>query len=290
MNIASTSARQPDDRAPTYGPAKAALVNLSKQLANVYSGRGVLTNCVCPGITRTEAAMRAAVQRTGRTGDDPRRVFDEYFGPRRPLPAGRFGEPEDTAALVALLCSELAAWVTGACFDIDGGWVKGHWLGFPTLTLVAPDGSRRRELVTTTGYFAWSPRGDALAFTNRGISIVQVGGGKLRHLVATPEGTVVGSLSWSPDGGSIVFQSGDLDVVDLCRVFADGTTLTQLAGCMPNNNGHDLSSDGQTVVFVQSTGPDCDHSPDSRIVVVPLNGGPMSVLAQEGRSPQWLGG
>jgi len=124
VNIASTSARQPDDRAPTYGPAKAALVNLSKQLANLYSGRGVLTNCVCPGITRTESAMAAAVARTARTDDDPRRVFDEYFGARRPLPAGRFGEPEDTAALVALLSSDLASRITGACIDVDGGWVK----------------------------------------------------------------------------------------------------------------------------------------------------------------------
>ena len=124
VNIASTSARQPDDRAPTYGPAKAALVNLSKQLANLYSGRGVLTNCVCPGITRTESAMAAAVARTARTGDDPKRVFDEYFGARRPLPAGRFGEPENTAALVVLLSSDLASWITGACIDVDGGWVK----------------------------------------------------------------------------------------------------------------------------------------------------------------------
>jgi len=124
VNIASTAGRQPDGPVPTYGPAKAALINLSKQLANEYSGRGVLTNCVCPGITRTEAAMAAAVRRTGRTGDDPGRVFDEYFGSRRPLPAGRFGEPEDTAALVALLCSERAAWITGTCIDVDGGWVK----------------------------------------------------------------------------------------------------------------------------------------------------------------------
>jgi len=124
VNVASTAARQPDGPVPTYGPAKAALVNLSKQLANVYSSRGVLTNCVCPGITRTEAAMAAAVRRTGRHDDEPGRVFDEYFGPRRPLPAGRFGEPEDTAALVALLCSERAAWITGTCIDVDGGWVK----------------------------------------------------------------------------------------------------------------------------------------------------------------------
>ncbi len=124
VNIASTSGRQPDDRVPTYGPAKAALINLSKQLANVYSSRGVLTNCICPGITRTEAAIAAAVHRTGRTGDDPARVFDEYFGARRPLPAGRFGEPADTAALAAFLCSARASWITGACFDVDGGWVK----------------------------------------------------------------------------------------------------------------------------------------------------------------------
>jgi len=124
VNIASTAGRQPDGPVPTYGPAKAALINLSKQLANEYSARGVLTNCVCPGITRTEAATAAAVRRTGRTGDDPGRVFDDYFGPRRPLPAGRFGDPEDTAALVALLCSERAAWITGTCIDVDGGWVK----------------------------------------------------------------------------------------------------------------------------------------------------------------------
>ena len=124
VTVASTAARQPDDQLPTYGASKAALVNLSKLLANAYSRQGVLTNCVCPGITRTESATASAVRRTGRTADEPRRVFEEYFGARRPLPAGRFGEPEDTAAVIALLCSERASWITGACIDVDGGWVK----------------------------------------------------------------------------------------------------------------------------------------------------------------------
>jgi 3-oxoacyl-[acyl-carrier protein] reductase len=124
VNVSSTAGRQPDDQLPTYGPNKAALINLSKLLANAYSRQGVLTNCVCPGITRTEAAIASAVRRTGRTGDDPGRVFDEYFGARRPLPAGRFGEPGDTAGLVAFLCSEAASWITGVCVDVDGGWVK----------------------------------------------------------------------------------------------------------------------------------------------------------------------
>jgi NAD(P)-dependent dehydrogenase (short-subunit alcohol dehydrogenase family) len=44
---------------------------------------------------------------------------------KRPIPAGRLGEPTDVAGLVALLASDRASWITGACFTIDGGIVRG---------------------------------------------------------------------------------------------------------------------------------------------------------------------
>jgi NAD(P)-dependent dehydrogenase (short-subunit alcohol dehydrogenase family) len=73
VNVSSTAGRQPDEQLPTYTASKAALINLSKLLANAYSRSGVLTNCVLPRITRTEAATASAIRRTGRTADDPRR-------------------------------------------------------------------------------------------------------------------------------------------------------------------------------------------------------------------------
>ncbi|MGH7819008.1 MAG: SDR family oxidoreductase, partial [Candidatus Binatia bacterium] len=128
--IASTSARQPDVVVPHYNAAKAAMVNLSKTLANAFAAEQVLVNCVCPGLVRTQAIENAAHRRLeeqgietgGMTADE---MVNRYFGPRRPIPLGRVGTPADIAGIVALLCSEQASWVTGACIDVDGGWVRG---------------------------------------------------------------------------------------------------------------------------------------------------------------------
>ena len=50
--------------------------------------------------------------------------MDLRLAGRRALVTG-VAEPEDTAALVALLSADLASsWITGACIDVDGGWVK----------------------------------------------------------------------------------------------------------------------------------------------------------------------
>jgi 3-oxoacyl-[acyl-carrier protein] reductase len=127
--ISSTSGHQPDTVVCHYNAAKAALVNLSKTLANSFAPDQILVNCVCPGLTRTPAVESSARQRLAEAG----RAVDElsaeeavaaYFGPRRPIPVGRFGTPEEVAGLVVFLCSAQASWITGTCINADGGWTK----------------------------------------------------------------------------------------------------------------------------------------------------------------------
>ncbi len=114
VNVASVSAFfQPDAGAIDYGAAKAALVNVSKSLAQEFGPRGVRVNCVSPGPVGTQtagvdadAAREAAIAGTGG------------------LATGRFTSPEEVATLIVLLASGRTANVTGANYVIDGGLIK----------------------------------------------------------------------------------------------------------------------------------------------------------------------
>jgi len=123
VNISTRVAREPDPYFAAYAAAKAALINFSKNLANAHSSEGVLTNCIVPGLIRSEAIDQAAQKSAAETGLTVDEVMARTLE-KRPIPAGRLGEPNDVAGLVALLCSDFGAWITGACFTIDGGIVR----------------------------------------------------------------------------------------------------------------------------------------------------------------------
>jgi len=123
VNISTRVALEPDPYFAAYGAAKAGLINLSKNLANAYSREGVLTNCIVPGLIRSEAIDQAAVKSAAETGLSVEEVMARTLT-KRPIPAGRLGEPSDVAGLVALLCSDHGSWITGACFTVDGGIVR----------------------------------------------------------------------------------------------------------------------------------------------------------------------
>lgn len=123
VNISTRVAREPDPYFAAYAAAKAGLINFSKNLANAYSTDGVLTNCIVPGLIRSEAIDQAAEKSAAETGLTVEEVMARTLK-KRPIPAGRLGEPSDVAGLVALLCSERGSWITGACFTVDGGIVR----------------------------------------------------------------------------------------------------------------------------------------------------------------------
>jgi len=124
VNISSRVGREPDPYFAPYAAAKAALINFSKNLANAFSEHGVLTNCVVPGLIRSEALDEAVQKTAAATGRTVGEVFEATLK-KRPIPAGRLGEPDDVAGLVALLVSERGSWITGSCFTVDGGIVRG---------------------------------------------------------------------------------------------------------------------------------------------------------------------
>ena len=118
VNVSSTAGKRPSVGLSAYSVMKAAVLSLSRLIADTYAGDGIRCNAVTPGPTATEAWL-------GKGGlAEQQGDRDEVLakvGAGRPL--GRLAEPEEIASVIAFLCSERASYVTGAAWSADGGTV-----------------------------------------------------------------------------------------------------------------------------------------------------------------------
>lgn len=122
VNISSVEAVVPfrDDLIP-YGMSKAGIITLTRSLAHAFGKQGFRVNALLPGAIRTpgtQQLMKAAVQQFNvdlmKTG--------YQFGTR--LPLGRWGRPDEVAAVALFLASDLASYVQGAAIPVDGGFLS----------------------------------------------------------------------------------------------------------------------------------------------------------------------
>lgn len=107
--ISSTAAHMPFPWLSGYCAGKAGLEALIRSAADELAPASIRINAVRPGLTRSDA--------TGDMFASPE-VMTQF---RAQIPLGRAGEPEDIAGGVRYLAGPEAAWVTGQCFNIDGG-------------------------------------------------------------------------------------------------------------------------------------------------------------------------
>src|SRR5256714_13832647 len=123
VNVSSTAGKRPSTGMPNYSVTKAAVLALSRLLADLYAKDGIPCNAVAPGPTATRAWLREgglADQQAARSNKKRVEVLTAVGAGR---PVGRLAEPAEIAAVICFLCSERASYVTGSAWSADGGTV-----------------------------------------------------------------------------------------------------------------------------------------------------------------------
>ncbi len=107
VNVSSVVGLMGNPGQANYIAAKAGLIGLTKAIAKEYGGKGITCNAIAPGFIESDMTEKL-----------PEALKTKYL---EGIPAGRFGKPEDVAAVIAFLVSDGAAYVNGQTIAVDGG-------------------------------------------------------------------------------------------------------------------------------------------------------------------------
>jgi NAD(P)-dependent dehydrogenase (short-subunit alcohol dehydrogenase family) len=122
LNTASICAKQPLGYEPIYNTTKAALVMLSKCLANELIKENIRVNAVNPGLILTQDWRKSAGILTRDTDTTVDQYLDKIAKDNAPI--GRFATPEELAHFYVFLCSPRSSYCVGSSYYVDGGWLK----------------------------------------------------------------------------------------------------------------------------------------------------------------------
>lgn len=118
VNVISTSVKEPIANLGVSNTVRAAMAGWAKTLASELAPAGITVNNVLPGFTKTQrlsSLIGANAKSSGKTEEEIARAM--LAG----VPAGRFGEAGEVAAVIAFLCTPAAAYVNGVSIAVDGG-------------------------------------------------------------------------------------------------------------------------------------------------------------------------
>lgn len=118
VNVISTSVKEPLANLGVSNTVRAAMASWAKTLSSELAPAGITVNNVLPGFTKTQrlwGLIAANAKSAGKSEDEITR------GMLAGVPAGRFGEANEIAAVIAFLCSPAAAYVNGVSIAVDGG-------------------------------------------------------------------------------------------------------------------------------------------------------------------------
>ncbi len=122
VTIGSSGIVQPIPNLALSNGVRGAVAGWSKTLAEEVAPHGVTVNMVLPGRIATDRLAQLDGIKAEKTGASLDAVQEAS---RKTIPAGRYGTPEEFAAMVTFLCSAQAAYVTGSMIRVDGGMIRG---------------------------------------------------------------------------------------------------------------------------------------------------------------------